>query len=145
MQRHRQSFDMEGFRSARPKNLHIVRQVEMPGYPVCRVVVAVQQANRNARLAQTPHLPDEKLARIVVPPVAVIEVPGNHKEIDTLFDGQVNQPVERVPCGAANAYGGGIVRQGQVLQRAVEVNVGSVKETKGAHVSSAVPCRRHSQ
>ena len=61
------------------------------------IVVAVQKVNRNSRVSEPAHLANEKQPSIEVLPVPVVNVTGDHHEIDLLVDGLGDQVVESVP------------------------------------------------
>ena len=67
--------------------MDIVGQFQPLAHLAFGIVVAIQQIDRNPGLAQASHLPDEKEAGVEVLPVPVIDIAGNHDEVDSLFDG----------------------------------------------------------
>ncbi len=57
-------------------------------------------------VAEMSNLIDEIQSRIVIPPIAVIEVTSDQNESDFLFDCQVDEITQRTSCGIPNFLDG---------------------------------------
>ena len=131
VQRHLERGDAKGLGAARGKHLHVVRQLQAARDFAFGVVVAVEQVYRDARLAQPPHLAHEEQAGVIVLPIAVVQIAGNHHEVHLLLDGARHQPLKGLARGCAQALGRRVGIGRQADQRAVEVDVGGVDEFHG--------------
>jgi len=91
-------------------------------------VVAADQDDLDAGVAEPGHLPAEEEARVVVGPVAVVEVADDQDEPDLLLDRQGDEVLKR-PAGRPPA----LLDRGPLIAveppvRAVEVDVRGVEE-----------------
>ena len=87
-------------RLACAEDMYVIGQLEPPGDLAFSIVIAVEQINRDTFLFEPPHLLGEEKPGIIVPPVAVIQVPGENKKIDLFLDGQSDQHIKRLAsCG----------------------------------------------
>ena len=72
----------------------------------------------------------------IVPPIAVIEVPGDDQEVGFLFQGQADELLERLTGRRANARGDAAILSGQAPERAVQMDIGGMDEAECAHACS---------
>ena len=92
-------------------------------------MVACNQVNRNASVAQTNHLSPEKQASAIILPISVVDVTRNDKEIDFLIYRQLDQVLEGPSCCTAQDINGRPVMRLKAFKRAVNVRVSSMDET----------------
>ena len=77
--------------------MHIVRIGQRAGHLAFGIVIAGHDEYGNAVLSQAPHLADEIEPRVVVFPVAIEQVACDQYEVDSLFQGQVDQVFKSTP------------------------------------------------
>ena len=107
---------------------HVVGQPEVAGHPVLGVVVAADQEDLDAGVAEVGHPLDEPEAGVVVLPVAVVDVAGDQDEGDLLVDRQPDQVLQRPPGRPADLRRRAPLVPVEPAQGAVEVDVGGVEE-----------------
>ena len=105
MQRHPQRLDAPGAGLARLEHKHVVRQLQLLRHLAFGIVIAEQQIHRNARLLEPPHLTAKENAGVVIAPGAVVQIAGQHHEIDSLVD--------RFGDEAGEGFAGGGAQQGE--------------------------------
>lgn len=97
-------------------------------------MIAVEQECRDARLIEPAHLAAEEQTGVVVTPVSVVQIAGDHQEIDGLRDCRVHERREgRSRRGPQHPDRRALIA-GESDERAVEMNVCSVNEAD--HVTS---------
>ena len=128
VQDHAQRVEGEGLRFLRRETTHVVRQLELARHLAFGVVIAEKHENRNAGAPEATHLATEEDAGVVIAPAAIVEIAGNHHEINLLLDGTVDQLAKGVPCRVAQLRGRCIGISGESGERTVEVDVGGVNE-----------------
>ena len=106
MQRDLQLVECKCLRLACAEDMHVIGQVEPPGDLAFGIVIAVEQVDRDTFLVEPPHLRDEEQPGLVVPPVAVIQIPGDDNKIGLLLDDQSNQRIKRLAGRCAHSRGG---------------------------------------
>jgi hypothetical protein len=115
---------------------HVGRQRELTRDPTGRVVIARHEEDRDPRLLETPDLAYEEEPRMMVLPVAVVEVSRQEQEGHLLLQRQVDQIPERRTRGRTDVLRGRILVALEPAQGAVEVDVGGVQEPERAQRSS---------
>ena len=130
MQRDRKVGMVESLGRFGAKGLHVAGQREVAGDLALGVVVAVQQIDRDPGGIEPAHLRREIEAGRIVAPLPVIEIAGDDHEVDPLGNGLVDQPLEGLACRAANTLRRRVLLSRQAAQRAVQVDIGGVQETK---------------
>ncbi len=93
-------------------------------------MVASDQENGNTLIIEPDHLAAEKQSRIVVFPIAIIEIARDQEEIDLLINGQGHQILERPAGGSTEELRGRAIMRFQSPERAVEVWVCCVYEAE---------------
>ena len=122
--------------------LDVVGQAEVAGHLVPGVVIAADEVDPDAGVAEVGHPPGEPEARVVVLPVAVVDVAGDEDEGDLLRDRQADQVLERPTGRPADLLDGAPLIPVEPPQGAVEVDVGGVEELE--HRIGARPRRGRS-
>ena len=97
-----------------------------------RVVVAANDDHRDPASRQSRHARAEVEPGLVVAPVAVVDVAGQHNERDVLSQRQIHHVVEGDPGGATDLIDRGTLVTLEAAERAVEVQIGGVKELEHA-------------
>ena len=110
----------------------VVGQHQLAGNGALRVVVALDEKDLDVGTAQAHHLGAEEQTRVEVGPVAVVQVACQQHEVHTLGQGQVDQVFQSPAGGVAQALYRRTGIAAQATQRAVDVQVGGVKETERA-------------
>ena len=128
VQRDLQVIDEEGFRLARAERKDILGPLEFLRHLAFGVMVAEEQVNRNAGFFKVPHLPAEINTRIVIFPGAVIQVPGDHHEIDLLLDSLRDEISKCFARRVAKHFHWRIAVGAQARQRTIQMNVRSMDE-----------------
>ena len=108
--------------------MDILRKRQRPRHFVGRVVISGDGDHGDAGLAEADHLRHEVEARPMVLPVSVVEVAGNQDEGHRLVDGQLHEVFQGPAAGLADLVDRGAFVALQPSQRAVQVDVGGVKE-----------------
>lgn len=108
--------------------MYVVGQLQSTGHFAFCVVVAVEQVDRDVCLSKPSHLPDKEQTSVEVFPVPVVNVTGDHHEIDLLVDRMRHEVVESVARCSAQALSRRVGIGRQPPQRAVKVQVGGVDE-----------------
>jgi hypothetical protein len=93
-------------------------------------MIAIEQEDRDSGLCETTHLPDEKKAGLIVPPIAVIEVTSDDDEGDLLFDRLADEVIERDARCGPDSFSGRALLPGKSLERTIKMNVAGVNEAK---------------
>ena len=91
-------------------------------------MVAGDHDNRDLMFPQPDELTDQVQARVVIAPIAVIQVAGNEHEIDASLDGKVDQPRESPSCRSSYLVDGCVLVSLQALEWAIEMNVRRVQK-----------------
>ena len=112
------------------KETNVVGQRQSPGHLVGRVVVAGDEEDGDAGLAQPDHLRDEEQARAEFPPIAVVQVAGDEDELDGLGEGQLDQVLQGPARGLACRLDRGALIAFQAAQGAVEVKIGGMDKPR---------------
>ena len=95
------------------------------------VMVAAQEDDAAARLAEPGDLGHEKEARVEIPPVAVEEIASEQEELRAAVEAQLDQAGKRRARGLGDGLVGRAVVTGQAAERAVEMQVGGVNDENG--------------
>ena len=106
----------------------VVGQPQVAGHPVLGVVVAADQEDRDAGVAEPGHLLAEEEPGVVVVPVAVVEVADDQDERDLLLDRQPDEVLQRPPGRPPALLDRRPLVAVEPPLRAVEVDVGGVEE-----------------
>lgn len=117
-----------GFRLAVAEYDDVVGQCQLLRHLAFGIVVAAEDERTDAGLAQAPHLLAKEDARVVILPVAVVQVAGNHEECDLLFDRTIHELPQRLARRVAQLRGRRVGIRAQAVQRAVKVYVCRVDE-----------------
>ncbi len=91
VQGHVQPVDCPGFGGLVREHLYVVRQRQAARHLVLGVVVAVDQIDRNRCRSQTVHLAHEEHARLVIAPVAVVQIARDDDEIHRALNGRIHE------------------------------------------------------
>lgn len=121
MQSHLELVDQVDLGLLGRERLDVGRQAELERHLALGVVVAEQQVDRDAGLVQTTHPRAEVQASAEVGPSAVVEVAGDHDEIDLLLDGHRDEFGEGVAGGVARLLGRRVLVGAQADQWAIDV------------------------
>ena len=111
----------------------VVGEPQGPRDLTLRVVIAVQQEDRNPLPMQPAHLLGEEEPRPVVLPGAVVQIASDDEEVHLFADGFGNQVLESVAGGRANPVGNPGFVTLESPQGAVEVDIGGVEKAEPAH------------
>jgi hypothetical protein len=125
---HPEILQVDGFRLLVREHPHVGRQPEAFRDLAGGVVIARHDENRNVRLRQPGDLPREKEAGVVILPVAVVDIAGDHHERHLLRDGQVDDAFQRATRGRTEPLHRRTLVSLQPVQRAIEMDVGDVQE-----------------
>ena len=110
------------------KGRHIARQGDRAGDHVFRVVIAVDDEDRDFLPVQAREFAGEEQADGRVFPFAVIDVARDQHEGDALRDGGGDEIGKGVAAGLRKAPGDGLVFQGKAQQGAAQMQVGAMQE-----------------
>ena len=97
-----------------------------------RVVVALNDEDADAVLVEELHLFANVNRRVKVGTVFVVEVAGDQQKVNLFVDCQLNEIVERLARGDAQGFGRSTFVLIEILQRAVEMDIGSMDELEHA-------------
>src|SRR4051812_30965846 len=100
-------------------------------------MVAVDDGDADAGLAEAAHLRGEEEAGAVVAPVAVVDVARDEEECGLLFEAEGDEVLEGAAGGAADLRDGRAVVAIEAREGAVDVEVGGEDQLHGAAL-----CRR---
>jgi len=114
------------------EGLHVVGHPQVLGDLACGVVVARDDKDPDAFLAKPGHLVREEEPRVVVLPVAVVEVPRKQDEVDLLRSGQLDEILEGPAGSPADLLHGRTFVDLEPDERTVEMDVGGVDEFHNA-------------
>ena len=120
--------DRLGFGFPRRKHGYVVGERQLLGQLALGIVVAVGDKHRDFLPLQPPHFSGEKQSGVEVLPRPVIEVAGNHHEIDAFPDRLVDQVAEGRPRRGAQQLDRSPLIGGQARKGAVEMNVRRVNK-----------------
>ena len=105
-------------------------------------MVAVQQRHLDAAVAQHSQAADEVLTGLVRPPVPVIDVAGDDEQVGLLIDAKLHQVVVGPPCRRSQFGGQSAVTEAtEPLQRAIEVDVGGMNDSRHQFAAPCVHAR----
>src|SRR3546814_11857898 len=124
-----------GFRSARLFRADIGGPGNAAGDDGGGIMVAGEKEHRDFGPIQAAHGAGEIEAGAHVLPLTVEEVASDHDEIDIFVDGALYQIVESRAGGSSYVVLGQTFISRQAMERAVEMNVGGMQETKIAQNS----------
>ena len=96
-------------------------------------MVARNQINRNALVAQSSHLPPEKEAGAVILPISVIEITSNDQKINAFIDCQLDQVLESPSRCTAEDINRCPFMRIKTFKRAVNVSISGMDETYHVH------------
>ena len=86
VQSHIQLVELERLRLPRTEDTDVVRQCQRSGDLAFRIMIAVQNEDRDTGLIESPHLLGKEQSGLVITPTAVIEVTGDHEKIHLLLN-----------------------------------------------------------
>jgi hypothetical protein len=115
------------------KEMDIRGKVETPGHLACRIMIAINQENRNIVGGKPAHLGYEKESGLIILPVSVIEISGQDHKIDLLFNRPGHKIFKGFPCCLLNAPCIVSLLAGQPPEGTVKVDIRSVYKTKHRH------------
>ena len=110
------------------KGRHIVGQGDRAGDDVFRIVIAVDDEDRDLLPVQAREFAGEEEADGGVLPLAVIDIARDQHEGDALVDGPGDETRESVAARLGEAPGDGLVLEGKAQQRAAQMQVGAMQE-----------------
>jgi hypothetical protein len=113
--------------------MNIFRKAECFGYLTGGIVISGNHVNRNAGFPKSAGLGYQIKPGVVIFPIPVIEVSGNENEMNLLGNGGLNQIVESPPGGLTNVIYRSPVIIVELVQRAVQMNIGCMDKFK--HIS----------
>src|SRR5690606_20481316 len=88
-----------------------------------------EQVYRYARRRQTPHLPGKIQPGVVIFPVAVIQITGNHHKVDIFVDRNTDKIGESLSCSGTQHVRRRIRVSAQSGQGAIQMDIGGVDES----------------
>ncbi|OIQ72642.1 hypothetical protein GALL_457310 [mine drainage metagenome] len=92
-------------------------------------MIAAHDEDTDIGITETAQLVSEKEARVEVLKLAIEDVAGDDEKIYVTINGKVYNVLERAACCFAHFLGRSPLVLLEASQRAVEVQVGAVKET----------------
>ena len=95
-----------------------------------RVMIAVEQEDRNSGLCQPAHLFHEKETGLIVAPIAVVEIASDDHEGHLIFDRLAHEIIERHAGCRSDPFGSGALLPRKSLEGAIQMNVASMNEAK---------------
>ncbi len=122
--------DDHGVRPVRAQDRDIVGEFEASGERIGGVVIAEDHDDAHAMLAEAPHLAREEKPGVIALPLAVEDVAGDDDEAAFLRDGERDEIVEGLARGVVDASRKILGFPREPKQRAVEMKIGGVDETK---------------
>ncbi len=122
--------DLQGCRFFSRKQMHVIRKAQIFGNFAGGVVIAGHDVHGDSGIAQPAGLGHEIKARIVIPPIAVIKVPGNQNKCDLFVNRRLDQIVEGPAGSPAQLIDRGALVGLEPVKGAVKVDVGRVDEFK---------------
>ena len=128
MDRNTQIIQYDGLGLIMAQNADILRQAQNASHLVGGVMIARDDKGGDLLVPQSPKLPRKIEPGVVIAPVAIIEVAGDHDEIDPLLYSQVDQSLESPARCSSHPLHGSVFITLEPLERTVEMNVGRVKK-----------------
>ena len=111
--------------------MHVRRQAQSFGEPAGRVVITPDDGDRDAFLGQLSHALDKKQPGVVIGPVAIVQIAGDHDQIDSFAPGDGDQVFEGATGGATHLVHWSALVTVETAQGTVEMQVGGMQETHG--------------
>lgn len=115
--------------------MDVARKFQRLRSPALGVVVPIEQEDGNLRSVQPAHLPNEEEPCAKVPPIPIVEIPGNDDEIHLLAERVLDEVLECLAWGGADSLRDIPLLSIQSPQRAIEMDIGSMQEPEIRHVS----------
>ena len=126
-----QLFQPLGFGLPRREHMHVLQRGELLRHGVLGVVIPPHYEYGNPCVPKESHLSEEEVARVVVPPVTVIEVTSEQQEIDLLGHAILDEILERLACRESHSLGWRAFIALQPAKWTVEVDIRSVDKCEG--------------
>ena len=83
------------------------------GQLALRIVITLDDVDRNAGVAESDCLLDKEQARSGIRPIAIPEIAGDQHEGDALIDGELDKILEGFACGGLDASDGSAFKSHQ--------------------------------